>query len=523
MALYTRLDTDTQHYREANATDDTQDSEAAQAQAARRLMICRPQPTNARSCRAARPSVFSPPSINCCASNRPPQPLTTARRMRRMRSAEAGASSPVIATLPQAGRSVALLKGQKLGDIITINDPMKVALELWLTQYRPNLMRAYENYEYLRQQMWPDYKKAGLPEALLFGILAQESGGKVHAVSSSGASGPLQFMSATGARFGLGVIDGFDQRFDPGMSARANAAYINEQLGVFNDNLELALAAYNGGEGAMRRLAARYPNAGFWDPKIYFSVSPETRNYVPMVLAAAWLFLHPERYNLSFPPIDNKPASVALAVPASIDELTICLGQRGNQRWLVSHLAQPESAIRSAQGDRCRYAHQFAGGAGRYLCGQLQSGTLGRTCRRPAFRRASGTAARHAHMSCAEAIRSVQSCVGMPVQVFAIWRAAIASGHRDIACASDKPCTSHRDEMSHIDANLSAQKKTPGKPRRNHSARRGIHSFKPPDLACSTNHLFASTGGALCLRMRSARISCRCRFCISAYLESLVS
>ena len=245
-------------------------------------------------------------------------------------TAEAGESSPVVAALPESGRSVALLKGRQLSDIIAMNDPVKVALQQWLTQYRPNLMQTYENYAYLRHRMWPEYQKAGLPEAVLFGILAKESGGKVHAVSHSGASGPLQFMSATGARFGLGVVDGFDQRFDPALSARANAAYLNEQLAVFNDNLELVLAAYNGGEGAMQRLAARQSDASFWNPKLYAELSPETRDYVPMVLAAAWLFLHPERYNLVFPKHDGKPATVTLKRPASIDELTVCLGSEGN-------------------------------------------------------------------------------------------------------------------------------------------------------------------------------------------------
>jgi len=245
-------------------------------------------------------------------------------------SGEAGVGSPVAAALPEVRRSVAMLKGRELSDLIALNDPVKVALEQWLTQLRPNLMLAYENYEYLRSRMWPEYQRAGLPEALLFGMMAKESGGKVHAVSRSGASGPLQFMYATGARFGLTTFNGFDQRFDPQMSARANAAYINEQLGVFNDNLELVLGAYNGGEGAMQRLANRNPDAGFWDPKIYFELSPETRDYVPMVLAAAWLFLHPERYHLTFPHLDSKPAAIALAHAASIDELTICLGQEGN-------------------------------------------------------------------------------------------------------------------------------------------------------------------------------------------------
>ncbi|MGA9423200.1 MAG: transglycosylase SLT domain-containing protein [Rhodanobacteraceae bacterium] len=245
---------------------------------------------------------------------------------------EAGESSPMIAALPELGRSVTLLKGRRLGDIIALNGPVKAALEEWLTQYRPNLIDAYENYEYLRSRMWPEYRKAGLPEAVLFGMLAQESGGKVHAVSRSGAAGPLQFMYATGLRFGLATVDGFDERFDPALSARANAAYLNEQLAVFNDNLDLVLAAYNSGEGRMQRMVENAADTSFWDPDIYFEVSPETRRYVPMVLAAAWLFMHPQRYNLQFPKIDGHPARITLVQPASIAELTVCFGQDAGPR-----------------------------------------------------------------------------------------------------------------------------------------------------------------------------------------------
>jgi membrane-bound lytic murein transglycosylase D len=243
---------------------------------------------------------------------------------------EAGASSPVVAAVPELGRSLTLLKGRELGEVIAMNDPVKAALEEWLTQYRPNLMTAYVNYQYMRYLMWPEYEKAGLPEALLFGMLAKESGGKVHAVSRSGASGPLQFMYATGLRFGLGTVDGFDQRFDPKLSTRANAAYLNEQLAIFNNKLELVIGAYNGGEGAMARLAGKGGVQNFWDPQVYYAVSQETREYVPMVLAAAWLFMHPERYNLEFPKISGQPGSITLARTASIAELTICLGQDGD-------------------------------------------------------------------------------------------------------------------------------------------------------------------------------------------------
>jgi len=230
------------------------------------------------------------------------------------------------ASLPQAQRSVTLLHGQKLSQLIAMNGPVKAALEMWLTQRRPYLMDAWVNYQYLRHEMWPAYQKADLPEALLFGMVAQESGGKVHAVSRSGASGPLQFMYATGMRFGLGVDNGFDMRFDPAASARANAEYLNEQLRIFNNNLELVIGAYNGGEGRMRRAVGDDPSVSFYDPRIYDQMSPETRDYVPAVLAAAWLFLHPDSYNLRFPKIDGAPGSITLKRAASLDELTVCLG-----------------------------------------------------------------------------------------------------------------------------------------------------------------------------------------------------
>lgn len=231
-----------------------------------------------------------------------------------------------VAALPEAQRSVTLLHGQKLSELIAMNGAVKAQLQMWLTQLRPNLVDAWINYQYLRHEMWPAYKQADLPEAILFGIMAKESGGKVHAVSRSGAAGPLQFMYSTGLRFGLGNAGGFDLRFDPAAAARANAEYMNEQLKIFNDNLELTLAAYNAGEGRVRRLVGPDTSVSFYDPRIYDQLSQETRDYVPAVLAAAWLFLHPDSYNLRFPRINGKAGTVVLQRPASISELTICLG-----------------------------------------------------------------------------------------------------------------------------------------------------------------------------------------------------
>lgn len=239
--------------------------------------------------------------------------------------------SVVLAEIPSSHRSVNLLNGRDLREIIELNGPVNAAMHDWLTWMRPSLMDTWENYQYMRHLMWPEYESAGLPEALLFGIMAKESGGRVHSVSRSGAAGPLQFMPHTGRRFGLGRQDGFDQRFDPALAARANVAYLNERFDALNHNLELALAAYNGGENRVQRLAGRDGDANFWDDEIRARLPRETQDYVPYVLAAAWLFLHPEDYGIEFPSVDASPTTVAIASPATLGELAICLGQENSR------------------------------------------------------------------------------------------------------------------------------------------------------------------------------------------------
>jgi membrane-bound lytic murein transglycosylase D len=228
-------------------------------------------------------------------------------------------------------RSVNLFKGTDLRELIHLNGPVKAALDDWLTWMRPNLMSSWHNYQFLRSQMAPIYEEAGLPEALLFGMLATESGGKVHSYSRAGATGPLQFMRATGRAYGLGDVDGFDQRLDPAAATRANVAYLNNNLALFNNDLEKVLAAYNGGESRMRRIQRSYGSTTFWDRRVYYQFPRETRDYVPRVLAAAWLFLEPERYHLELPNLDTETTRLTLREAASLGELTVCLGQEGSQ------------------------------------------------------------------------------------------------------------------------------------------------------------------------------------------------
>lgn len=232
--------------------------------------------------------------------------------------------------MPTLDRSVSLIQGADFRNLIELNGPVNAALDDWLTWLRPAFLESYRNYLYLRPLIAPIYDAADLPEALLFAMIATETRGKVHSTSSAGASGLLQFMPATGRLYGLREVDGFDQRFDPEAATRANVAYLNYHFGQFNNSLEKVLAAYNGGEGRMRGLHRRYSGSSFWDERVYYSLPRETRDYVPRILAAAWLFLHPDDYGLELPAIDPARARMTVASPIALDELAICLGQAGN-------------------------------------------------------------------------------------------------------------------------------------------------------------------------------------------------
>lgn len=240
-------------------------------------------------------------------------------------------SGSVAGMADEQARTARLLNGRDLGEIIEVNEAVRAALEEWLTWMRPQLLDTWEHYQYMRHLMWPAYEQAGLPEALLFGILAKESGGRVHAVSRAGAAGPLQFMPATGRRYGLAWDGGFDQRYDPAAATRANVAYLNDQLRLLNNDLELVLAAYNGGEGRLGRLSPG-GSRRFWEQRVFDRLPAETREYVPMVLAAAWIFLHPEDYGVVWPAIDPTPSMVRLERPKTLRELSVCLAQAGNPR-----------------------------------------------------------------------------------------------------------------------------------------------------------------------------------------------
>ena len=121
-----------------------------------------------------------------------------------------------------------------------------------------------------------------------------ESAWKVKAVSWASASGLWQFIPGTGRRYGLRQNAYIDERNSIEQATRASARYLKDLARRYNGNWELAMAAYNTGEGNIDRAISRAGTANFW--MIYPYIAQETRNYVPNILAVILIAKNPEKY-----------------------------------------------------------------------------------------------------------------------------------------------------------------------------------------------------------------------------------
>lgn len=138
------------------------------------------------------------------------------------------------------------------------------------------------------------FDQAGIPKDLVY-MAHVESAFKTNAYSRARAKGIFQFIAATGRRYGLRIDSWVDERSDPNKSAHAAAAYLKDLYGMFGD-WYLALAAYNAGEGKIQRSLAKTKKDDFWSLASTKFLRPETRNYVPAILAATLIAKQPEKF-----------------------------------------------------------------------------------------------------------------------------------------------------------------------------------------------------------------------------------
>ncbi len=150
------------------------------------------------------------------------------------------------------------------------------------------LSRMYLYIDYVKRE----FIKNNLPSDLAYLPLI-ESGFNVRARSPAWAIGMWQFMAYTGRKYGLKINYWIDERRDPWKSTEAAIKYLKELHKTFGD-WNLAIAAYNAGEGKIKKAIRRYGSRDFWVVKKHRYIRRETANYVPKFIAALIIAKCPE-------------------------------------------------------------------------------------------------------------------------------------------------------------------------------------------------------------------------------------
>ncbi len=161
------------------------------------------------------------------------------------------------------------------------------------------------------------FRAEGLPLDLAYVPLI-ESAFKPTALSRAKARGVWQFMRATGIENGLQADWYIDERADPAKATVAAAKYFKTLYRMFDD-WHLAMASYNGGPGRVQRAIKSSRLDDFWDLTRSTRFLPrETREYVPMILAAIIIAKNPAQYGFEITPVEPPPTET-VTLPAALD------------------------------------------------------------------------------------------------------------------------------------------------------------------------------------------------------------
>jgi soluble lytic murein transglycosylase-like protein len=144
--------------------------------------------------------------------------------------------------------------------IVGESDPVRDTLATEVRYYAPADRERYARH------IGAAAKANNLEPALLHAVISAESGYNPFARSPKGATGLMQLMPETARRYGARNL------LDPAQNIRAGARYLRDLMDMFNNDLHLALAAYNAGENAVIRAGMRIPPYA------------ETMTYVPRVI-----------------------------------------------------------------------------------------------------------------------------------------------------------------------------------------------------------------------------------------------
>ncbi len=207
-------------------------------------------------------------------------------------------------------------KGYAIPDL---NNPLVATQTTWYSSRPEYLQRISQRASRYLFHVVQELEKRKMPtEIALLPFI--ESAFNPQAFSSAKAAGMWQFIPSTGRDYNLKQNAFRDERRDVLASTNAALNYLQKLYGMFGD-WQLALAAYNWGEGSVSRAIAKAEAAG--QPTDFNGLSAfmpaETRNYYPKLQAVKNIIATPAQYGIKLPMVENQPYFVSIKKTRDID------------------------------------------------------------------------------------------------------------------------------------------------------------------------------------------------------------
>jgi peptidoglycan lytic transglycosylase D len=203
---------------------------------------------------------------------------------------------------------------------IPLNAPVLSFVELFTGRLRGFLQDGLSRSAQYLPMIQDVFRAEGLPLDLAYVPLV-ESAFKPDALSRAKAKGMWQFMSGTALENGLKHDWYIDERAEPEKATRAAAKYLKTLYATFGD-WHLALASYNGGPGRIQTAIKRSGGVrDFWKLSTSRRYLPrETRDYVPLILAAVIVARNPGQYGMEIAPEPvDQPKFETVTLPVAVD------------------------------------------------------------------------------------------------------------------------------------------------------------------------------------------------------------
>lgn len=222
--------------------------------------------------------------------------------------------SPLVATNVESASPAAHLVTWDLPNLD--HDRVDYWVERFTTSKRGEFARFLERSGRYVPMISAKLEERGMPQDLIY-LAMIESGFNPRAYSPAAASGLWQFIAETGQRYGLEINRAVDERNDPEKATDAALTYLTELHDRFG-SWYLAAAAYNTGENRVGRIMREETGSEKGSEESYYRIwerlPRETRDYVPLMVAAARIAKEPHKYGFG---------DVELQPPLSYEEIVV--------------------------------------------------------------------------------------------------------------------------------------------------------------------------------------------------------